>query len=532
MTLGEILVLGRKELRVLARDRQATALLFVMPGVFVFLLSLAVGDLYDAKTNARIKVAVERFDEGDAALRFVELLDERPEIEVVDFPAGGTSVSVFQERLARATVRVPAGFTERIRGWAASGEVDSGLEDARIEWAVSPGADAINQAIVRVSLTLSCIRVLQDEVEGRARDRAAEMETEVQQQMDRLGEALERMAFDLKDAVGQLESIQAQAAGGMESQRALARAAEAEQAMAREARLAREELAREELGADSLAGDEPGAATGGASVEARPLAIDVEALDARMAAEREALEADFASSSSLSSSMLISDDLEFDEEDLLVMGKDEEGKVILPNPVQQNVPGWSLFAMFFIVVPLSSALHRERLEGTTRRLLALGVPRATLLAGKVWPYVLLGFLQFTAMLLVGMFIVPLIAKDVSLELGPNPITLLPVTLACAFAATSYSLLVATLCRTSEQAAAFGASSVVILAAVGGVMIPYFMMPPTLQTLAHGSPIFWGDQAYLDVFLHGASVQDVALPIGILVGFGALCLAVAAPRTVR
>ncbi len=43
------LVLGAKELKVLARDPQALGLLFGMPALLVFLLSLALKDIYNEK---------------------------------------------------------------------------------------------------------------------------------------------------------------------------------------------------------------------------------------------------------------------------------------------------------------------------------------------------------------------------------------------------------------------------------------------------------------------------------------------------
>ena len=73
------------------------------------------------------------------------------------------------------------------------------------------------------------------------------------------------------------------------------------------------------------------------------------------------------------------------------------------------------------------------------------------------------------------------------------------------------------------------AAVVILAALGGVMVPHFLMPSTLQTLAQASPLYWGHQAYLDVFLQGASVRDIALPLTILGGMGTFCLLLSARR---
>ena len=203
----------------------------------------------------------------------------------------------------------------------------------------------------------------------------------------------------------------------------------------------------------------------------------------------------------------------------------------IPTPLQQTVPGWALFAMFFIVVPLSASLFRERTEGTLTRILTYPVPRSAVLLSKVVPYLAVGALQFLCMLAVGVFVVPLVS-DMSLELGANPIVLIPITLFSALAATSYALLVASLAKTAEQAAAFGATSIVILAMLGGVMIPHFAMPDSLQQVALLSPLYWGHQAYLDAFLHDASFGDVAKPLCVLLVFAAASLAIASRRLHR
>src|SRR5262249_4284322 len=107
---------------------------------------------------------------------------------------------------------------------------------------------------------------------------------------------------------------------------------------------------------------------------------------------------------------------------------------VIPTPLQQTVPGWSLFAMFFIVVPLSGSFLRDRTEGTLRRLHPYPVPRAAIVLGKLLPYLGVNVLQFTAMLAIGLFVVPLLGST-RLQLGAHPGHLAAVTLAAAFAAT-------------------------------------------------------------------------------------------------
>ena len=202
---------------------------------------------------------------------------------------------------------------------------------------------------------------------------------------------------------------------------------------------------------------------------------------------------------------------------------------IIPTPLQQTVPGWSLFAMFFIVVPLSNSFIRERQTGTMRRLMICPISRAAIVAGKLLPYLAINCIQFALMLGVGLLVVPLFS-DLSLQLGAHPGHLPLITLAAALAATGYGVLVATLSRTIEQAGAFGAISIIIMAVAGGVMVPTFVMPVFMQKLAYLSPLYWGLQAYLDVFLREAPLSVLAPRVAVLALFGLSCLGVASLRS--
>ena len=79
-----------------------------------------------------------------------------------------------------------------------------------------------------------------------------------------------------------------------------------------------------------------------------------------------------------------------------------------PTAAQQNVPAWALFGMFFIVVPLSGALIKERQSGIFLRLMTMPVSPIGLLAGKVCSYVLVCLAQFALMLAVGCFVLPML----------------------------------------------------------------------------------------------------------------------------
>ncbi|MDC7994695.1 ABC transporter permease [Altibacter sp. HG106] len=195
------------------------------------------------------------------------------------------------------------------------------------------------------------------------------------------------------------------------------------------------------------------------------------------------------------------------------------------NSAQHNVPAWALFAIFFIIVPLSVNMVKEKNQGTFDRLQAAPVSYATLLGGKAMVYILVCLIQFLLMVLIGRFVFPSIGLP-QLEIGDRWFVLFFVALCAGLAAIGLGLLLGTLAKTQEQAAPFGATFVVILAALGGVWVPVFVMPPFMQALSKLSPMNWGLNAFYEVFLRQAEWQQLLPDLGLLIGFFLLTTGIA------
>lgn len=202
------------------------------------------------------------------------------------------------------------------------------------------------------------------------------------------------------------------------------------------------------------------------------------------------------------------------------------GGAVLPNPIQQMVPAWALFGMFFIVIPLSNSVIRDRRLGVFKRLLSFPVSRGHLLAGKIIPFFLINLIQFALMFLLGIFILPSLT-GLHLPMDFNGWGLVLVTAICALTSTSYGLMISSLCKTSEQASAFGSLSVVILAVLGGIMVPSFVMPAFMQKLSGVSPLYWGLQSYLDLLVRKLSLESLILNLAVLGIFSLAFILVAA-----
>ncbi|WP_374174512.1 ABC transporter permease [Flavobacterium tructae] len=192
-------------------------------------------------------------------------------------------------------------------------------------------------------------------------------------------------------------------------------------------------------------------------------------------------------------------------------------KEVRPNSVQHNVPAWTLFAIFFIVIPLSINIVKEKSQGTFVRLLTNPVSNIVVIIGKTITYSVICMIQFYMMVAVAVFLFPHIGLP-SLNIEGHLFLMSVVALFSGFAAIGFGILLGTVASTQEQSAPFGATSVIILAAIGGIWVPVFAMPGIMQLIAKSSPMNWGLEAFYDVLLRNVSFLEIIPKISLLLLF--------------
>jgi len=199
---------------------------------------------------------------------------------------------------------------------------------------------------------------------------------------------------------------------------------------------------------------------------------------------------------------------------------ERQGKKVQPTSVQQSVPAWLIFSMFFVVIPIGTTFIVEQQQGTLQRLKSYPIPGGLLLLGKLIPYMGINLIQTFLMFMVGIYLVPLLGGD-ALQFPEHPLLLLPISIAISVTAISFALLVATLVKTTEQATTIGGISNLLLGAIGGIMVPTFIMPEVMQTVARLSPMNWGLEGYLDILLRQGGLEDTLPEIGKLLSLAAV-----------
>ena len=201
------------------------------------------------------------------------------------------------------------------------------------------------------------------------------------------------------------------------------------------------------------------------------------------------------------------------------------------NPVNQNVPAWALFGMFFTAIPIAGTILAERRSGIAVRLAGMPVSPLQLLAGKVIAYLGVCLCQFVLIVVIGMYLFPRLGLT-SFTLPQQPLDLLPVVVASSLAACGFGAFLGSVCRSYEQASTLGSTMVVIAAALGGVMVPVYAMPQLMQKISILSPINWGVNAFLDLLVRGETFSATFVDMGRLILFSVVMIILSWKRLLR
>jgi ABC-2 type transport system permease protein len=190
---------------------------------------------------------------------------------------------------------------------------------------------------------------------------------------------------------------------------------------------------------------------------------------------------------------------------------------------QVLVPAFTVMFAFFLVLIVGWIFVSERRQGTLLRLRAAPITRGQVLLGKLIPSFLISVGQGVLLLVAGRLILGMRWGPDSWSLANQAGWLFLVVISTSLAAMGLALLVAALARTEIQVALYGALPVLVMALVGGCLLPREMMPEQTQTLTLFTPHGWALDAYRELLNANANYQpNLRIVLGscaALAGFG-------------
>jgi ABC-2 type transport system permease protein len=174
--------------------------------------------------------------------------------------------------------------------------------------------------------------------------------------------------------------------------------------------------------------------------------------------------------------------------------------------------------LFLLFSALSGAMSYldERESGLLDRLAIGPGGVGVLIDGKFMFLCVQGFLQVAVIFLVGWAVF-------GIELWSHILPWAGTTAAAALAAAGLALAFVTLCRSKQQAQSLGQMLILVVSAVGGSMVPRYLMPGYVQAVGWATPNTWALEAYGSIFARGDHFQVLLLPWAVLAGTGLLGL---------
>ena len=187
------------------------------------------------------------------------------------------------------------------------------------------------------------------------------------------------------------------------------------------------------------------------------------------------------------------------------------------------LPGLSLMGIFFLAQAATGDMLRDRESGMLRHLMTAPLRPTTLLAGKSLSVVVVCAAGFALLLTAGAVL--------GARWGP-PLPVACLAVASAVGAAGTLLLLTSLVRTSRQADTAGTIVILGWSMLGGAFFPLSQMPDFMRTVAHGSLVFWGNDAFMTLILEDGGLADIGLNLAVLTGTGVVFLAAGAARLRR
>ncbi len=197
------------------------------------------------------------------------------------------------------------------------------------------------------------------------------------------------------------------------------------------------------------------------------------------------------------------------------------------NPAQRSamfiVPGIvGILLTLTMTVITSSAIVRERERGTLEQLIVTPVGKTSLMLGKLVPFVLVGYVQMTVVLLLG-------ALVFAVPLRGSLLLLYAIALVFIFASLGIGLFISTVARSQIQAMQLSVFFILPNILLSGYMFPRAAMPLPAQWLGTLLPLTWFLDVLRGILLKGVGIGALWHELLVLAGFAVLLLAISVRR---
>lgn len=187
------------------------------------------------------------------------------------------------------------------------------------------------------------------------------------------------------------------------------------------------------------------------------------------------------------------------------------------------IPGLIAIILTFTLIQFTaSAIVRERERGTLEQLQVTPATRSEIILGKILPFTLIGYVQFTMTVLLMRFLFGIVIQGSVVELYLVGLVFIAAVL-------GLGMLISTLATTQMQAMQMSTFVLLPFVFLSGYVFPIDGMPRIFQLLSRLIPARYFIEVIRGIVLRGAGFLDLWQPIAWLVGYTVLIIGFAVVR---
>jgi ABC-2 type transport system permease protein len=187
------------------------------------------------------------------------------------------------------------------------------------------------------------------------------------------------------------------------------------------------------------------------------------------------------------------------------------------------IPGLIAIMLTFTLVPFTAgAIVRERERGTLEQLMVTPLTRLELIIGKIVPFIVIGYIQLTiiVLLMLYLFHIPIAGSILELYL---------IAFLFIAAVLGLGIFISTLAKTQMQATQMSFFVMLPFVFLSGFVFPIDGMPTIFQYLSRVIPARYFIEVLRGIVLRGATLRDLTDPIAWLALYTFLIIGMAIVR---
>lgn len=179
------------------------------------------------------------------------------------------------------------------------------------------------------------------------------------------------------------------------------------------------------------------------------------------------------------------------------------------------VPGYTVMFVFFIIISMGTSFLQDRDTGLIARLASTPLSPFQYIAGKS--------MAFAMIVLIQIIVLQTFGKVVYTSPIEQPIPLLLLAVALTFCVIGIGLFISVIIRTNNMGIALTQIIALVGALIGGLWMPFDMMPSFLQQIGKITPQYWAHEGFQQAMMGTLHWIDFLQTTGVLLGYGCFSL---------